>query len=93
MVHISGVLGSISGPHCWVNMWSPSFRYIKIVVSEDFCEPSSQRGAKLSPLSGVLVQNRFFKKGVAKIAFFIFCYGGCWWMLLLNYKKGVAKKL
>ena len=63
------------------------------MISEDCCEASFQRGgAEFSSLSGVLVPNRFFKKGVAKIACFIFfCSGGCWWMLVLDYKKGVAK--
>ena len=36
MVHILGVLGSISGPHCRVKKWSTSFCCIKIGVSEDF---------------------------------------------------------
>ena len=43
MVDILGVLGSISGPHCRVNKWSTSFRSLKIVVSDDFSEPSFQR--------------------------------------------------
>ena len=92
MVHILGVLGSISGPHCRANKWSMSFRPIKIVVSEDFCEPSFQR--MVQSFRRFLVfwsKNRFFRKGVAKFAFAIFCSGGCWWMLLVNHKKGVEK--
>ena len=93
MVHISGVLGSISGPHCRVNKWSTSFRSIKIVVSEDFSEPSFQRGVQsfvafwcFGPKTG------FSKRGWQKLPFAIFCSGGCCFMLLLDCKKGGGKK-
>ena len=84
MVHILGALGSISGPHCWVNKWSTSFRSIKNVVSEDCCEPSFQKGVQ--SFRRFLVfwsKSRFSKKGVAKIAFFVFfvlvLVGGCYY--------------
>ena len=34
----------------------------------------------------------FSKGGWWPSPFSIFCSGGCWWMLLLDYKRGVAKK-
>ena len=49
-------------------------------------------GAKISSLSGVLVQKQAVQKGMVAIPFFNFCSGGCWWMLLLDYKKGGGKK-
>ena len=52
----------------------------------------SERGAKFSSLSGVLVQKHAFQKGDGSHPLFsIFCYGGCWWMLVLDSKKGMAK--
>ena len=69
MVHVWGVLGTISGPHCRVNKWSTSFRSIKIGVSEDLLEPSFQRGVQSFLCFLVfLVQKQAFKK-VAKIGF------------------------
>ena len=63
------------------------------MVSEDFCEPSFQRGVQ--SFRRFLVfwsKNRFLKKGMVAIPFFNFCAGGCWRMLLLGDEKGVAKK-
>ena len=93
MVHIWGVLRSTSGPHCGVGKWSTSFRPIKRVVSEDFCERSFQRGCEVivafwsfGPKTG------FSKRGWQTLPFSISWSGGCWWMLLVDYKKGMAKK-
>ena len=52
----------------------------------------SERGAMLSSFPGVLVQEQVFQEGGGKIAFLIFCSGGCWWMLLLDSKQGGGKK-
>ena len=50
-------------------------------------------GAKFSSFSGVLVQNQAFQKGDGSHPLFqFFCSGGCWWMLLLDCKKGGGKK-
>ena len=53
----------------------------KIVVSEDFSEPIFQRGVQsFRRFLVFLVQKQvFFKKGRAKIAFFIFLF---WWLLV-----------
>ena len=78
MVHIWGVLG----PHCRVNKWSTSFRSIKIGVTEDFLEPSFQRGVQSFRCFLVFwSENRLY-----------FCSGACCFMLLLDYKKGSDKK-
>ena len=67
------VVGSISGPHL-------GGLRIKIMVSEDFSEPSFQRGgAKLSLFSGVLVQKRGFQKGGGKNCHFHVLF---WWLLV-----------
>ena len=39
-----------------------------------------------------LIQKQAFQKGTVAIPFFNYCSGGCWWMLLLDNKKKVAKK-
>ena len=52
-----------------------------------------REGCKISSLSGVLVQKQAFQKGDGSHPLFdVLSFGGCWWMLLLDYKKGVAKK-
>ena len=61
------------------------------MVSEDFVTRFSERGAKFSTIFGVLVQKTGFSKGDGSHPLF-FCYGGCWWMLALDYKKGWPKK-
>ena len=77
MVHIWGVLGSISGPHCRVNKWSTSFRSMKIGVSEDLLSQVFRGVCRVfifcvGPKTG-------FKK-VAKIGFLIVLF----WCLLLH---------
>ena len=92
MVHIWGVLGSISGPHCRVNKWSTSSRSIKIVASEDFSEPRFQRGVQSFRCFLVFwSKNRLSKREWQTLPFAIFCSGGCCCVLLLDYKKGGGK--
>ena len=85
-VNIWATVGSITGPY--------HFYPIKIVVSEDFCEPSLQRGVQ--SFRRFLVfwsKNRLFRKRMVAIPFFNFLF---WWLLVdvctRVYKKGEAKK-
>ena len=88
-------VGSISGPHLGrfrVNKWSTSFRSIKIVVSEDFSEQVFRGGCKVFVGFWRFGPKPVFSERVwQKFAFAVVCSGGCWWMLLLDYKKGVAQ--
>ena len=89
-----GVLGPISGPHCWVNQWSTSFRSIKTGVSEDSCEPSFQRGVQSYRHFLVLwSKSGLFKKGMVAICLFSVLFWWLLWMLLLDSKKGWQKDL
>ena len=81
MVHILGALESISGPHCRVNKWSPSFCSVKIKVSEDCSEPGFSQGSEFSLLSGVLVLNQGFQKRGGKELFLHFLF---WWLLFVD---------
>ena len=83
MVHI---VGSISGPHHFAR---------KIVVSDDFSEPSFQRGVQsfrfcfwcFGPKTG------FSKKRWQKLLLCNFLFWWLYFMLLLDYKKGGGKNL
>ena len=66
MVHILGVLGSISGPHCWVNKWSTSFRSIKTVFQRIVVNQNFKKGVAKIAFSIV-----FF--------FFLVVVGGCYY--------------
>ena len=87
MVHILGVLGPISGPHCSGNKWSTSFRSIKIEVSEEFSEASFQRGVQSFRCLWCFGPKKGFAKS-GKNCLFTFCSGGCCFMILLDCKKG-----
>ena len=63
----------------------------KIVVSEDCCEPSFQRGVQSFRRFLVFWSKTGFSKGGSKNRLSHFLYCGCWWMLLLDYKNGMAK--
>ena len=67
-----------------VNKRSTSETTIKIMVSEDFCKSSFQRGFKVFVVSGVLVEKKqvfLQQKGMVTIPFFNFWVvafvGGC----------------
>ena len=92
MVHIWGFVGSISGPLLGQWVVHVIFHYKNGGFRGFLLTKFSERGAKFSSLSGVLVQSQAFKKGMVAIPFFIFCCGGCWWMLLLDCEKRVGKK-
>ena len=80
MVHIWRVLGSISGPHCWVNKWSPSFHSMKTVVPRIVMNQAFRKGS------------RVFVAVWQQLPSLCLCSGGCWWMSLLDYKEGGGKR-
>ena len=48
--------------------------------------------AKLLTFDGQVINSTAYK-GMVAIPFSIFCSGGCWWMFVLDYKKGGKENL
>ena len=84
------MLGSIIGPHVGSIAGLHHVPYKNSGFRRFLLTKFSERGAKFSSFSGVLVQKLSFQKRDGS-PFSIFCLGGCWWMVLLDDEKGGGK--
>ena len=90
MGHIWVFLESMSGSHGWVNECDASFSLKNSGFRGFLLTKFSERGAKFSSFSGVLVQTSFSKRGSHPLLHFsvLVVVGGCYYWI----KKGGGKK-